>query len=65
MTNADKDAAIQKNLDVQSKTAGGTGRRVAGGLCQFSQTNEDHFGLSEVFSVDAALAVNIVNTSSL
>ena len=49
VTNTDKDAAIQGNLDAQEKvlqTSGGTDKRVTGELSQFTQTNEDQFGSS-------------------
>ena len=32
----EKDAAIEKNFDEQSKTAGGAGQRVTGGLSRFA-----------------------------
>ena len=55
---------VQKNLDAQLKTTGGTGRRFTGGLSQSAQTDKNHYGFSEVFSVDTALEVNSVNTIS-
>ena len=65
MVNDEKDAAIQKNLDQQSKTTGVTGRRVTGELSYSAQSEENYFGLSEVStSIDAVLAVNKANTSS-
>ena len=66
-----KNAAIQKNLDldaqekVQEKalqTSVGMGKRVKDGLSQFTQSNEDQFGFSDVSRVDTAAAVNNVNT---
>ena len=43
VTNKEKDEAIQKNLDGQSKLAGGAGRRVMGRLSCFAKSEEDHF----------------------
>ena len=66
VTNKKKDEAIQKNLDEQSKSAGGAGKRVAGGLSCFAQSKENYFGFSDVSTnVDATTAVNSVNTSNL
>ena len=64
-TDKEKDEAIQKNIEQQSKTEGGSVRRVAGGLSRFAQSEEDRFGFSEVStSVDADTAVNSVNNSN-
>ena len=60
----DKNESIKKNLDFQ-KPVGGAGRRVTGGLSRFEQSKEDPFGFSDVSTgVDAATAVNNVNTHS-
>ena len=65
VTNKEKDDAIQKNLDEQSKMIGGAGRHVTGGLSYFAQSKEDCFEFSDVStSVDAASAVHSVNTSN-
>ena len=59
VTDEEKNESIKKNLDDQ-KPAGA--RRVTGGLSRFAQSEEDHFGFSDVStSVDAATAVNNVN----
>ena len=64
-TDKEKDDAIQKYLDEQSKKVGGTSRRIAGGLSRFVQSKEDRFGFSDVStSVDADTTVNSVNTSN-
>ena len=64
-TDKEKDNTIQKNDEQQSKTEGGSNRRVAGGLSRFAQSEEDHFGFSDVStSVDADTAVNSVDNSN-
>ena len=66
VTDKEKDAAIKKNIDKQTKSEGGSVQRAAGGLSRFAQTEEDRFGSSEVStSVDAETAVNNVNSSNL
>ena len=41
------------------------GQHVTEGLSRYAQSEEDHFGFSDVStSVDATLAVNSVNTSN-
>ena len=64
-TDKEKDDAIQKNVEQQSKTERGSVRRIAGGLSRFAQSKEDCFGFSGVStSVDADTAVNSVNNSN-
>ena len=49
---------------LKTKTSDSTRTRIKGGLSQFTQSDKDHFGFSDVSSVDAATAINYVNTSS-